>query len=184
MWITTYHRFTNRAAFLAACEAAGWAVQAGEPQPPANVALDIVGALVAPPTVGEGGAPIPGEVIDPRFHANVAWHARPMAPEFTASQVTPETPSRAYGLPPPAAAAPAVPAMVPAWKARAVLRDAGLLGAVEAAVTQAGGLVADAWAGATEWRRDSAFLTGLADTLNLSATQVDQLFRDADAIRS
>jgi hypothetical protein len=184
MWITTYHRFTNRAAFLAACEAAGWPVQAGEPQLPQGVTVDMVGPLIGPASIGDGGAPIPGEVIDPRYHVNIAWHAQDMAPAFSDSQVVPATPARSYALPPPTQPAQAVPASVPAWKARAVLRDAGLLGAVTAAVEAAGGLVADAWAGATDWRRDSAFLAGLADELNLSPAQVDQLFSDADAIRS
>jgi hypothetical protein len=68
MWITTCHRFTNRAEFLAACQAAGWTCPPGQdPELPAGVALDILGTVVAPAQVAEGGALIPGEVLDPRY---------------------------------------------------------------------------------------------------------------------
>jgi hypothetical protein len=184
MWITTYHRFTNRAAFLAACEAAGWAVQHHEPLLPHGVALDSVGPLIGPPSVGDGGAPIPGEVIDPRWHVNLAWHAQEVPAAFAESQVAPEAPARRFDVATPAPAAPPVPHSIPAWKARAALREAGLLATVAAAVDAAGGRVADAWAGAAEWHRDSAFLSDLSAALGLSPAEVDQMFRDADAIRS
>jgi hypothetical protein len=184
MWITTYHRFTNRAGFLAACEAAGWGVQAGEPLLPQGVALDVIGPLIGPASVGAGGAPIPGEMIDPRYHVNLSWHAREPAEAFAASQVTPDEPNRVYDNPPRATPAAPVPASIPAWKARAALREAGLLPAVTAAVEAAEGRVADAWNGAAEWHRDSAFLAHLAAGLGLSIAQVDDLFRAADAIRS
>jgi hypothetical protein len=50
--------------------------------------------------------------------------------------------------------------------------------------TTLGDGVADAWNGAAEWHRDSAFLAHLAAGLGLSIAQVDDLFRAADAIRS
>ena len=55
----------------------------------------------------------------------------------------------------------------------------------EAAFLAAGGSVRvrDAWDGAAEWHRDSAFLSDLAGVLGLSAGQVDKMFHDADAIR-
>jgi len=183
MWITTYHRFTNRAGFLAACEAAGWGVQAGDPSLPQGVAVDLVGAIIAPPTVADGGAPIPGEVIDPRYHVNLAWHAQEPAAAFADSAVAPDAPARAYALPPPPEASPPVPAAIASWKAKAALREAGLIAAVETAIAAAGGRLADAWGGAAEWHRDSEFLTDLATGLGLSATEVDDLFRAADAIR-
>jgi hypothetical protein len=64
------------------------------------------------------------------------------------------------------------------------LREAGLLGAVEAAVAAAGGRVQDAWVGAAEWSRDSEVLSNLAVTLGLRADQIDKMFRDASAIQS
>ena len=76
-----------------------------------------------------------------------------------------------------------MPTSVPAWKGKAVLREAGLLESVEAAVQAAGGRVRDAWDGAATWDRSSEFLGDLAAALGLSAGQVDQMFREADGIR-
>lgn len=99
MWIPTYHRFANRAAFLAACADAGWPVESGTPQPPHGVALEEIGMLFAPATVGLGGVPVAGELLDARHHVNLAWHAQDMAPAFADSVVFPATPSRSYALP-------------------------------------------------------------------------------------
>lgn len=77
-----------------------------------------------------------------------------------------------------------MPPHIPAWKGKAALREARLLDAVEVAVAAAGGRIQDAWAGASEWSRDSEFLSDLAATLGLSAGQIDHMFRDADAIES
>ncbi len=184
MWTTTYHRFLNRAAFLDACAAADWPVTHSAPQLPHGVALDMVGALIGPPSIGDGDAPVAGEVVDPRFHVNLAWHARNMAPAFAASQIAPATPSRTFGLPPAASSTPAVPTSIPAWKGKAALREAGLLGAVEAAVVAAGGRVQDAWEGASEWERSSDFLLSLAAGLGLTSSQIDETFRTADLIQS
>lgn len=99
MWIPTYHRFADRAAFLAACEAAGWPVEAGAPVLPPGVTAEEIGVLYAPATVGPGGAPLPAEAIDPRHHVNLAWHAQDMPAAFAESQIVPVTPSRIYALP-------------------------------------------------------------------------------------
>ena len=57
MWITTCHRFTSRAEFLATCLAAGWTCPPGQdPEPPPGVAFDILGPIVSPAEVVEGGA--------------------------------------------------------------------------------------------------------------------------------
>ena len=58
------------------------------------------------------------------------------------------------------------------------------LRAVEAAVATSGGRVQDAWAGASEWSRDSSFLSDLAAGLGLNVEQVDALFRSTEAIQS
>lgn len=99
MWIPTYHRFETRAAFLTACQAAGWPVEAGIPQPPQGITLEELGPLHAPATIAPGGAPVPGEVLDARHHVNLARHAQDLPAAFAASQVTPATPSRTYALP-------------------------------------------------------------------------------------
>ncbi len=185
MWITTCHRFTNRAEFLAACQAAGWTCPPGQdPDLPQGVAVDIVGPIVAPAQVGEGGVPIAGDDIDPRHHVNLAWHGRDPDPAFLASLVVPATPSRGWDVAQPPAAHPPVPPLIPAWKGKAALREAGLLGAVEAAVEVAGGRIADAWAGAPEWSRDSEFLSDLAVTLGLTDMEIDHMFLVAAGIRS
>lgn len=80
MWIQTFHRFLNDAAFLAACDAAGWPRDhTNRPEPPPGVVLDIIGPL-----------------SDPRLHVNVAWHARDVDAAWTASQIAPATPSRVF----------------------------------------------------------------------------------------
>ncbi len=185
MWITTCHRFTNRAEFLAACLVAGWTCPPGQdPAPPPGVTLDILGPIVSPAQIGEDGALIPGEVIDPRYHVNLAWHGRELTAAFQASLVLPATPSRGWDVTPPPAFQPPVPPVIPAWKGKAALRETGLLDAIEAAVLATGGRVQDAWAGASEWSRDSEFLFTLAEGLGLPSGQVDALFRSADAIQS
>lgn len=185
MWITTYHRFTTRAAFLAACQIAGWTCPPGQdPEPPQGVAVDIVGPIVAPAQVGEGGAPIAGDVIDPRYLVNLAWHGREPDPAFLASLISPATPSRGWDVARSLAPQPPVPTVIPAWKGKAALREAGLLNAVEAAVAAAGGRVHDAWIGASEWSRSSDFLLSLATSLGLTTQQVDEMFRAADTIHS
>jgi hypothetical protein len=55
--------------------------------------------------------------------------------------------------------------VVPAWKGKAALREAGLLGVVEAAVENAGGRARNAREGVAEWRRKSDFLSDLAGAL-------------------
>jgi hypothetical protein len=143
----------------------------------------IVGPIVAPVQVGSGGAPIAGEVVDPRYRVNLAWHGRDPDPAFQASLVVPVTPSRGWDVAQPPASQPPVPIVIPACNGKAALREAGLLGAVEAAVAAAGGRVQDAWAGAAEWSRDSDFLLSLGAGLDLTKQQIDDMFRAADAMR-
>ncbi len=185
MWITTCHRFTNRAEFLAACLVAGWTCPPGQdPEPPPGVALDILGPIVSAAEVTAGGRPIPGEVLDPRYHVNLAWHGREPDLAFTASLVVPAMPSRKWDVTLPPASQPPVPPVIPAWKGKAALREAGLLDAVEAAVAAAGGRVQDAWLGAPEWSRDSESLIALAADLGLTEQQINDMFRSAHGIQS
>ncbi len=184
MWITTCHRFTNRAEFLTPCQTAGWTCPPGQdPELPQGVVVDIVGPTVSSAQIGEGGQLIAGEIVDPRYHVNLAWHGCELDPAFQASQVAQATPSRRWDVPAALASQRPVPPPIPARKGKAALREAGLLDAVEAAAEKASGRVRDAWDGAAEWDRGSEFLSDLAGALGLGATQVDQMFREADAIR-
>jgi hypothetical protein len=186
MWIPTYHAFPSRAAFLAACDAAGWPRGPdGKPMPPDGAAVQEIGPIMAPPSVGADGSPVPGDVLDARDHVNAAWHGIDPPASFAACAVTPMTPSRSFSLPPlpPPVEAP-VPPVVASWKAKEVLAQRGLLDDVEAAVAAAGGLVQRAWAGAAEWSRGSRFVGELTGALGLEAADVDRMFREADAIRS
>jgi hypothetical protein len=80
MWTRSCHRFTNEAAFLAACDAAGWPRDHQDrPSPPADVRLDIIGAL-----------------SDPRWHVNAAWFCRDIDAAWVASEIAPATPSRVW----------------------------------------------------------------------------------------
>jgi hypothetical protein len=183
MWITTHHRFANRAAFDTAFLEAGWPVHQGVPELPYGVVLDVVAPISAPARVGPGGEPISGEAIDPRYQVNLAWHGCERDPAFEASLVIPATPSRGWDVSPAPVSQPPVPPVILSWKRKAVLREAGLLETVETAVKAADGRVRDAWQGAAEWQRDSEFLTNVADALGLSTEQVDQMFREADSMR-
>ena len=182
MWTRTFHRFATEAAFLAACDAAGWPRDhLNWPIPPTGVDLDIIGALVDPPTVVEGRI-VPGEV-DARWHVNASWLGLEVPEAFVAAQVTPTAPTRGFAdRPPDSPLEPPVPGVVAAWKAKEVLAQRGLLDDVETAVAAAGGLVQRAWVGAAEWSRDSRFIGELTKVLGLEAGDVDEMFRTADAI--
>ena len=67
--------------------------------PPAGVALDIVGPIIGPATIGPGGIPLPGPLLDTGYHVNLAYHARDLDVVCAASQVAPATPSCAWDLP-------------------------------------------------------------------------------------
>lgn len=138
---------------------------------------------MSPAQIAAGDVPIAGEVIDPRYHVNLAWHGREPNAAFQASLVVPATPSRGWDVALPPASQLPVPPVIPAWKGKAALREAGLLGPVEAAVATAGGRVQDAWVGASEWSRDSDFLAAMAVALGSTPNLIDKLFRDADAIQ-
>lgn len=177
--------FRSRAAFLAACDAAGWARGPdNKPMPPDRAALQEIGPITAPPSIGADGIPMPGEVVDARYHVNAAWHGMEPPEVFQAAAVIPTAPNRGLSLPPmPPPEEPPVQAVIPARKGKVALREAGLLATVEAAVHAAGGRIRDAWEGASEWERSSDFQLSLATGIGLANAQVDELFRAADAIQ-
>lgn len=72
--------------------------------------------------------------------------------------------------------------VVSRFQAMAALLDAGLLSSVNTALYGAGPLAQLAWAEATEFRRNSPAIAGLAAGLGLTDDQVDDLFRSAMVI--
>ena len=46
----------------------------GKPMPPEGAVLQEIGPIVAPPSLDADGTPVPGDVLDPRYHVNAAWH--------------------------------------------------------------------------------------------------------------
>ena len=68
------------------------------------------------------------------------------------------------------------------FQAMAALMDAGLLSQVNVALADAVPLAQLAWAEATEFRRNSPTIAGLASGLGLTDTEVDDLFRAAALI--
>ncbi len=83
MWTETFHRFDSEAAYLAACDAAGWPRGLDNaPQPPAGVSLDVVGPAVQPPAL-VGTVITPG-AVDPRWHVNASW--------FSGTAIPPRSP--------------------------------------------------------------------------------------------
>ena len=74
--------------------------------------------------------------------------------------------------------------VVSRFQAKAALSEAGLLEAAETAVAGADTITKLAWAEAIEFRRNSPTIKTLADTLNLSPTQLDNLFRAASQIEA
>jgi len=185
MWIETYHRFASRAAFLAACDAAGWErdpMLASRPVPPPEIALDELGPLVAAATMDADGNPVAGDVLDARHHVNAAWHGGVVSAAFEASRIEPATPHRTFGIVAPPSLPPAVPRVIPAWKALAWLESAGKLSAAEAVALAAGPAAKWAWQRSYEWHRDSELMQALATGLHMTAEQIDAAFIAADAI--
>jgi hypothetical protein len=102
MWTEAFHRFADEAAFLAACDAAGWPRGPdGKPSPSAGVVLDVVGPAVEPPVL-TGPLITPG-AVDPRWHVNVSWFSgTAMPPGFAAVEVIQERPVRMFAARDPA----------------------------------------------------------------------------------
>ena len=96
MWTETYHRFPEEAAFLAACDAAGWARGPdGKASLPAGVVFDIVGPAVEPPILT--GTQITPGAVDSRWHVSASWFSGTvMPPIFAAAEVIPEQPVRMF----------------------------------------------------------------------------------------
>ncbi|MBK9009982.1 hypothetical protein [Novosphingobium sp.] len=81
-------------------------------------------------------------------------------------------------IPPP----PSVPDAITMRQARLVLLGAGLLGTVDAAISQVGGAAEIEWEYAQEVQRHSQLVQMLAPALGLSQAQVDALFIQGAAL--
>lgn len=72
-----------------------------------------------------------------------------------------------------------VPAVVTSLQLKLALQAAGLFAAVEAAIASSSVEVAIVWNSARYFERSHLMTQALAASLNLSSTQVDDLFREA-----
>lgn len=63
-----------------------------------------------------------------------------------------------------------------AWQVRKVLNQYGIRETVESAILTADKTTQDAWQYATEFKRDDAVLLAMAQMLNLTDAQLDQMF--------
>lgn len=89
-WTYTYHRFEDRDAYLAACDAAELARnEAGEPVPKPNMALDVIGTIWTGGTVVPETGAVVGQTTLPGYHVNAAWQEE-MPSAFAASRLDPE----------------------------------------------------------------------------------------------
>lgn len=201
MTLFRYYRFADRAAFLAASDAAGFARDAeGAPVAPEGSALDVVGTAFAPPPApAVEGEDSPPPVALPGWHVNGAWrHAEPAS--FGPARIAwePGVPLWAGVAPwqdeaPPPLAPGVVPTRITMAQARAVLLltpgsapGRTLFDDVDDALRaerDAGGVAGRVawqfWEFANELERRSAMVARLAAGLGLSGAAVDELFRAA-----
>lgn len=77
---------------------------------------------------------------------------------------------------------PVVPSEISVFQAKAVLLEYGLLGIVETFIEGSDDFTKLAWANATVWRRDSPTILTLASTLELTESQLDEMFIRASEI--
>lgn len=68
------------------------------------------------------------------------------------------------------------------FQGRMALADAGLLSAVETAIAAADEKTKVAWEYALEWKRSSPMIAALSTALNMTDTQIDDLFKAAAQI--
>ena len=94
-WTYTFHRFTNRAAFDAAYDAAGFAREDGQIAPPETVALDVCGTLHDPAQYNAQSVMTKPPAALQGYHVNAAW-AGEVPDAFKASLVVPTAPRRVF----------------------------------------------------------------------------------------
>lgn len=104
--------------------------------------------------------------------SNGNWVTKYESVDYTPEEIAARLEARRQGM------------IVSAFQAKAALLQAGLLSQVETLVSDPATdpLVKLAWNSATEWRRLSPMVASLATQLNLSDTQLDDLFANASLI--
>lgn len=81
---TTFHRFSDEAAWLAAQDA-----MAGQ-DTTHTLALDVIGTLYDEGVVGSPPSPLPG------FHVNARWRGLAMPAAFTTARIYPTSPDEDF----------------------------------------------------------------------------------------
>ena len=94
-WTYTFHRFTNRAAFDAAYDAAGFAREGNQIAPPEAVTLDVIGAMWTGGEYDSQGNVTKPPALAQGYHVNAAWSGE-MPDAFKASLIIPASPRRVF----------------------------------------------------------------------------------------
>lgn len=126
-------------------------------------------------------APLAAQIVTLTVERDAANAAKATAIEEAASLTQQLAAAQALlaELQSPSAVIGGVPQRVSPYQARVALKRAGLLGAVEAAVTAADGEAEIAWHYATTFERRSPFIVQLGAGLGLSDATIDALFVEA-----
>ncbi len=106
-----------------------------------------------------------------RFHPSLLWVA---CAENT--QIGDQWDGNTFTRPVLADPLPMVPQSVTPWQIRKALNQTGLRSAVEAAVAAGDQDTQDAWAFATEFRRDHPLVTALGAALGKTEAELDAIF--------
>ncbi len=169
-----FYCFSSPTAFAAAWEAAGFFVDNGQPVL-RNGAMDEIG-----PDMREN--PKSG------WFVNVAWpNGAPASLE--SFKIDPAEAMRVFAGWDDTGPLPIVPETITNFQARAILRSMPgvnpgktLLEDADALVKSIGGVALDAWEYANDLERHSAIVLALAEQLNLSQVELDDLFIQASKI--
>jgi hypothetical protein len=178
-----YYRFMSKAAWYDFAKQQGWQKSPEGDVMVEGATVDVIGPAMSAASIVDGEL-VPSETKDPRFHINILWERDPPE-EISDYEISPETPTRVWSLPAPVPATPtAVPQEVEAWAGLVVLRRHNMLLSVETAIKQIGGEAEIIFNRSSRWGRDSALMKSLSEQMGVSDELIDQMFREAEALRS